>query len=915
MKPIIALVHLLIWVGLAPTLFSQELPEEFFLTIVEDGFERARGLDFDPAGNTYLYEHLGKVWRVDSSGQRAGIAYLDLTERVSAWNDHGLLGFCLDRDFLTNGYCYALYAVDTYWDEYRDSPGYNPDSSVTNAPTWGRVSRFRADPANLTAPIDPATETILLGNGPADGILIHHNFHGLGKIRQALDGTLLISNGDGAGNSTDNGTETSELTQTALDLGWLRQDQHIGSYRSQYLDSPRGKILRIDAETGAGLPSNPFYDAAAPTSPASRTWALGLRNPYTFYILPETGSHDPAAGEPGTLVIGEVGNGAWEELNVCTRGGQNFGWPHYEGAGLYWAFQNGPEIDNLAAPNPLAGGGCPTYLSFHESFVELGGSMETILPNPCDPTVAFAYPGNPIVSPPALVWSNANYNLPARSGVAVVEPGQGSRFEPLPDGQPAFGGYSSLGGFPLRGDQWPTEYRNKLLFYDYSGWVMLADLTPEGELQNVAPFAAGLTDILCLEQNPYNGRMYYLSSGPFLREFTFGGNPPPVAKGELSINYGGPELDVTYSAAGSSDQNAEFSELTFHWDFNDGQTAMGPSGNHTFSAGTNETRTFRPVLTVTDPEGATATDTLVVSLNNNPPAVEITSFSDGDRYPLDQTNLLELTATVNDPESAPNELRFRWESFLHHNTHFHPETSIQRPTAYTLIEPLGCGEETYYVRVKLTVTDPQGLSTVREQFLYPDCAAGGISISEFTVDYGSGSTNVEASFTLDADETGRYFVQRSNDLFNFRTLPDAEFAAQGRPFSSGITQPSYGDDSPAVGTNFYRIKTISETGRIRFGPIESIQWPRPLDFNLFPNPNSGRLQIELREVTNGQFFTFRLFDLRGQEVHAENWIGDGSAGNENRTINLPRGLARGIYVYRLEGSAEVKFVGKLLVQD
>ena len=36
----------------------------------------------------------------------------------------------------------------------------------------------------------------------------------------------------------------------------------------------------IDAETGDGLLSNPFYDVNNPRSAQSRTYSLGFRNPF-----------------------------------------------------------------------------------------------------------------------------------------------------------------------------------------------------------------------------------------------------------------------------------------------------------------------------------------------------------------------------------------------------------------------------------------------------------------------------------------------------------------------------------------------------------------------------------------------------------------------------------------------------------
>ena len=56
-------------------------------------------------------------------------------------------------------------------------------------------------------------------------------------------------------------------------------------------------------------------------------WAFGLRNPWRF-------SFDPLNG---ALIIGDVGQGAWEEIDYQPpgRGGLNYGWRNYEGSHVY----------------------------------------------------------------------------------------------------------------------------------------------------------------------------------------------------------------------------------------------------------------------------------------------------------------------------------------------------------------------------------------------------------------------------------------------------------------------------------------------------------------------------------------------------------------------------------------------------
>jgi glucose/arabinose dehydrogenase len=57
-------------------------------------------------------------------------------------------------------------------------------------------------------------------------------------------------------------------------------------------------------------------------------WSFGLRNPWRYSF------DDPALGGTGALVIADVGQGAWEEIDVEPRGrgGRNYGWRNREGA-------------------------------------------------------------------------------------------------------------------------------------------------------------------------------------------------------------------------------------------------------------------------------------------------------------------------------------------------------------------------------------------------------------------------------------------------------------------------------------------------------------------------------------------------------------------------------------------------------
>ena len=87
-----------------------------------------------------------------------------------------------------------------------------------------------------------------------------------------------------------------------------------------------GKILRISPRPSGDLPYTVPQDNPFVQTPDARPeiWAYGLRNPWRF-------SFDRMDGD---LWIGDVGQSAWEEVDLepgGSRGGENFGWNVMEG--------------------------------------------------------------------------------------------------------------------------------------------------------------------------------------------------------------------------------------------------------------------------------------------------------------------------------------------------------------------------------------------------------------------------------------------------------------------------------------------------------------------------------------------------------------------------------------------------------
>lgn len=110
-----------------------------------------------------------------------------------------------------------------------------------------------------------------------------------------------------------------EFDPTGQYLYWAVGNNTRPSENSQDLTNIHGKILRINRD-GSGVVDNPFYEVGGDPN-TNRIYALGLRNPFRFAVDPENGA----------VLVGDVGEADWEELNLI-KPGANYGWPLTEGA-------------------------------------------------------------------------------------------------------------------------------------------------------------------------------------------------------------------------------------------------------------------------------------------------------------------------------------------------------------------------------------------------------------------------------------------------------------------------------------------------------------------------------------------------------------------------------------------------------
>ncbi|NRA49533.1 MAG: T9SS type A sorting domain-containing protein, partial [Phaeodactylibacter sp.] len=352
---------------------------------------------------------------------------------------------------------------------------------------------------------------------------------------------------------------------------------------------------------------------------------------------------------------------------------------------------------------------------------------------------------------------------------------------------------------------------------------------------------------------------------------------------------------------GSESYDSNLPIVQYQWDFGDGTTAEGPQVEHTYQDTDGALKRYTAVLTVYDSLGASATDEAVVSLNNTPPKVEITSFSDGDRYPLDQgTTLLSLAAAVTDDEHADEELMYQWRTYLHHNDHFHPDPVDFEHLSFALISPLGCQEELYWYRIQLTVTDPGGLSTTVTQRIYPYCGAP--FLDWYTLSGEAQDGVVKLNWETQLEDSLAYFeIQRSPDAYKFTAI--------GQVPAKGNGAYSFFDDGPRRGTNIYRVKAVTEHGAYRYSDIVRIGYPEPLAINIFPNPVRDAFTLQLLEA-QGEAIRLELLDESGRAVLEKEW--NATTGEPFNDRILPGQLPNGAYFYRVT-NGDRQYYGQILI--
>ncbi len=223
----------------------------------------------DGSNRLFVVEKDTGLIKVLQPGASTPTEFLNILSKLSIGGERGLLGLAFHPQYSSNRRFFVYYTR-------------TGDGAI-------QVGEYKVSASNPNV-ADTAETVIITIPHPTNS---NHNG---GHLEFGPDGYLYLAPGDGgsANDPPQNGQNVNALL---------------------------GKMLRIDVDNGipyASPPSNPFFGA---TNGADEVFAYGLRNPYRF-------SFD--RGGTRQLYVADVGQGAWEEIDIITIGA-NYGWRIMEG--------------------------------------------------------------------------------------------------------------------------------------------------------------------------------------------------------------------------------------------------------------------------------------------------------------------------------------------------------------------------------------------------------------------------------------------------------------------------------------------------------------------------------------------------------------------------------------------------------
>jgi glucose/arabinose dehydrogenase len=690
--------------GVSPAVVGTlTLAAGFSDSVVFAGLTNPTSIRFAADGSVWVLQKAGQILRYSSINATTHTVWADLSAEVNSYWDRGLMGLALAPNFPTDPSVYVLYTYDhnpvhdylssapAVWNDACPS---NPGALTDGCPTLGRLSKLTANAAGTTW---TGTETVMLQGWCQQG-----PSHSMDNLGFGPDGYLYVTAGEGdmfnVADYGQMGGSQSPIVTPANPCGdppspagtaLTAPTAEGGMLRSQSALRPGGPVvlngtmLRINPNTVAGAPGNPFATSSDAT--AQKILAYGLRNPFRFTFRP---------GFPNQVWIGDVGNSTWESIDqvpIPTSGGSlsatanNFGWPCYEGGHTGITYGN-------------------TVITQCTNLINSG-----------------------IVNQPYYTYNHA----------ANIATGEACR-----TGSSSISALSFYSG-----TAYPAAYQGALFFGDHSRdciWAMLPDASGNPNPANIVPVVTGSptastywTGVVDLESGP-GGNLYYVNlDNGTINRLTYG---LPSALIKSDVTTGNVPLVVHFDGSASSDPIGL--GLSYAWTVPggvcDSLTIAKPTCTFSTAGGWNVT------LKVTDANSNQNTGVAYkITSGDTPPLVVIDTINGA--TPPTQPGLPSpppairpagvpafwnvgdnisftghATSTLDGTEPAAN---LSWQLIMHHcpsDCHLHFLQTWTGAASGSFSAP----DHPYpsYLEVMLTATDSLGVSSSTSIYLYPKTA-------------------------------------------------------------------------------------------------------------------------------------------------------------------------------------------------
>jgi glucose/arabinose dehydrogenase len=280
----------LAFLGAGPVSAVANVPSGFADEAVVD-VDNPIALAFTADGRLFVTTKDGKL-QLYEDGEAAPSTVLNISGKICANSERGLLGVAVDPEFESNSYVYLYYTHKKH--------GVCPDHKPQlNTNPVNRVSRFEM----IGGVLGPGSEQVLIDNIPSP-----NGNHNGGDLHFGKDGYLYASVGDGA-------CDYAQPKKCQPDNDASR-DRHI----------LLGKVLRITRDGGIP-PDNPYTGTNSERCNVNgrttagkncqETFAMGFRNPFRMAFDPDASGTE--------FRINDVGGANFEEVDVGKNGG-DYGW-------------------------------------------------------------------------------------------------------------------------------------------------------------------------------------------------------------------------------------------------------------------------------------------------------------------------------------------------------------------------------------------------------------------------------------------------------------------------------------------------------------------------------------------------------------------------------------------------------------